>query len=151
MKVFLIAALLLAVPYTPVKKYDPGRNAEQDIKDAVVEAQRTGKRILLEVGGDWCKWCHIMDDYFDKNPKLTASRDSNFITVKINFSPQNENEKALSKYPKIPGYPHLFVLESNGALLHSQFTGDLEEGQSYNLQKFTEFLSKWSPKSGAPK
>ncbi len=103
MKIFLVVALLLAVPYTPVKKYDPVRNADQDIKDAVVEAQRTGKRILLEVGGDWCKWCHIMDDYFDKNPKLTASRDSSFITVKINFSPQNENEKVLSKYPRIPG------------------------------------------------
>ena len=151
MKVALLIALFLAVPYTPVKKYDPARDAEQDIKDAVVEAQRTGKRILLEVGGDWCHWCHIMDDYFDKNPKLTASRDNNFITVKINFSPQNENAKALSKYPKIPGYPHLFVLESNGALLQSQFTGELEEGQSYNLQKFTEFLSNWSPKSHSSK
>jgi len=75
MKVFLVAALLLAFSYTPVKKYDPGRNADQDIKDAVAEAQKTGKRILLEVGGDWCHWCHIMDDYFDKNPKLTAPRE----------------------------------------------------------------------------
>jgi len=151
MKVFLIVALLLAVPYTPVKKYDPGRNADQDIKDAIAEARKTGRRILLEVGGDWCHWCHIMDDYFDKNPKLTASRDNNFITVKFNFSPQNENEKVLSRYPKIPEYPHLFVLDTNGALLHSQFTGDLEEGQSYNLQKFTDFLSKWAPKSSTSK
>ena len=150
MKVFLIVALLLAVPYTPVKKYDPGRNADKDIKDAIVEAQRTGKRILLEVGGDWCHWCHIMDDYFDKNPKLTATRDSNFITVKINFSPQGENKTVLSKYPEIPGYPHLFVLDTNGTLLHSQFTGDLEQGQSYNLQKFTDFLSTWAPSARAP-
>jgi len=145
MKLFLVVALLLAIPYTPVKKYDPARNADQDIKEAVVEAQKTGKRILLEIGGDWCHWCHIMDDYFDNNPKLTTSRDTNFITVKINYSPQNENEKVLSKYPKIPGYPHLFVLESNGMLLHSQFTGDLEQGESYNLEKFTAFLNKWAP------
>jgi thiol:disulfide interchange protein len=145
MKIFLTMALWVAILYTPVKTYDPGRNADQDIKDAVAEAQKTGKRILLEVGGDWCHWCHIMDDYFDKNPKLTASRDSNFITVKINYSPKNENEKTLAKYPKIPGYPHLFVLDTNGTLLHSQFTGDLEQGESYNLQKFTEFLNKWAP------
>jgi len=90
-----------------------------------------------------------MDDYFDKNPKLTASRDSNFITVKINFSPQNENEKVLSKYPKIPGYPHLFVLDTNGMLLHSQNTSELEQGESYNLQKFTDFLNKWAPTARA--
>jgi thioredoxin-related protein len=151
MKLALLLALFLAVPYSPVKKYDPSRNADKDIKDAIVEAQRTGKRILLEVGGDWCRWCHIMDDYFDKNPNLTASRDANFITVKINFSPENENEKVLSKYPKIPGYPHLIVLDTNGMLLHSQNTSELEQGESYNLGKFTEFLKKWAPQSAASK
>ena len=77
--------------------------------------------------------------------KLTALRDSNFITVKINYSPENYNQKALSQYPKISGYPHIFVLESNGKLLQSQATGQLEEGQSYNLMKFTDFVTKWSP------
>jgi len=145
MSLFLIVTLFLAGTYVPVTKYDPARNADQDITAAVVEAKRTGKRILLEVGGDWCSWCHIMDNYFDQNPRLTAARERSFITVKINFSPKNENEKVLSKYPKIPGYPHLFVLDTDGKLLHSQFTGELEEGKSYNLQKFTDFLNKWTP------
>jgi thiol:disulfide interchange protein len=146
MSVFLIVALFFG-QYAPITKYDPGRNADQDLKNAVTEAQRTGKRILLEVGGDWCSWCHIMDKYFDQNPSVTNLRDTNYVTVKINWSKENENEKFLGQYPKIPGYPHLFVLESDGKLLHSQFTGDLEEGQSYNLQKFTDFLKKWAPKA----
>ena len=149
MSVLLIAALLLG-QYTPVAKYDPGRSAEQDLRNAVAEAQRTGKRILLEVGGEWCSWCHIMDKFFDQNPNLTKLRDTNYVTVKINFSKENENGKFLGQYPKIPGYPHLFVLESNGKLLHSQFTGDLEQGQSYNLQKFTKFLEAWGTKPKPP-
>ena len=149
MSVLLIAALLLG-QYTPVAKYDPGRSAEQDLRNAVTEAQRTGKRILLEVGGEWCSWCHIMDKFFDQNPNLTKLRDTNYVTVKINFSKENENGKFLGQYPKIPGYPHLFVLESNGKLLHSQFTGDLEQGQSYNLQKFTKFLEAWVTKPNPP-
>jgi thioredoxin-related protein len=145
MTILLIAAIFLGAQYVPVTKYDPGRNAEQDLRNAVSEAQSSGKRILLEVGGEWCSWCHIMDRYFDQNPNLTKLRDTGYVTVKINFSKENENEKFLSKYPKIPGYPHLFVLEKDGKLLHSQFTADLEEGQSYNLQKFTDFLKKWTP------
>ncbi|HET9943249.1 MAG TPA: thioredoxin family protein, partial [Terriglobia bacterium] len=74
MSIFLIVALLVGAQYTPVTKYDPNRSAEQDLKNAVVEANRTGKHILLEVGGDWCSWCHIMDRYFDQNPGLTALR-----------------------------------------------------------------------------
>jgi thioredoxin-related protein len=150
MSVLLIAALFLA-QYVPVIQYDPARKPDQDLKNAIVEAQRTGKRILLEVGGEWCSWCHIMDKYFDQNPNLTKLRDTNYLTVKINFSKENENEKFLGQYPKIPGYPHLFVLESDGKLLHSQFTADLEEGQSYNLQKFTKFLEAWVPKAAQRK
>ena len=130
--------------YVPVSKYDPKRDAARDLQDAIAEARRSGKRVLLEVGGEWCVWCHRMDHYFDENPKLLELREQHFITVKINFSPQNENRRLLSAYPEIPGYPHIFVLDTDGKLLHSQNTGELEAGKSYNLEKFNAFLKKWS-------
>jgi hypothetical protein len=39
--------------YVPVDKYDPARDPDMDVQQAIVEARRTGKRILLELGGDW--------------------------------------------------------------------------------------------------
>lgn len=133
--------------YVPVSKYDPARNAEKDIRAAVNEAQRTNKRILLEVGGEWCVWCHIMDRYFEQNAKLLEFREQHFITVKINFSQENQNQQALSRYPAISGYPHLFVLEKDGKLLHSQDTGKLEAGKSYDREKFFAFLQQWASPS----
>jgi thioredoxin-related protein len=130
--------------YVPVTKYDPKRDAVKDIQDAIAEAKRSGKRILLEVGGEWCLWCHRMDHYFEGNPKLLELREQHFITVKINFSTENENKKLLSACPEIPGYPHIFVLDADGKLLHSQNTGELEAGKSYDLEKFIGFLKKWS-------
>src|SRR5689334_17812027 len=73
-------------PYAPVTKYDPKRDAAQDIRDAAAEAKRTNRRVLLEVGGEWCSWCHHMDDFFAANSDLTGLRDKSFVTVKINFS-----------------------------------------------------------------
>ena len=131
--------------YIPVHKYDPARNAEQDINAALREAGRNGKHVLLEVGGEWCIWCHIMDAFFEKNPELLALREKNFIMLKINFSEENKNEQVLSRYPAISGYPHIFVLDAKGKLLHSQDTAKLEEGKSYNLARFTAFLKEWSP------
>lgn len=129
---------------TTAAKYDPTSNPEKDIENAIAEAGRTGKRILLEVGGEWCSWCHIMDRYFDQNPKLLEFREKKFVTVKINFSQENENKKLLSRYPAISGYPHIFVLDTNGKLLHSEETGQLESGKSYDLEKFFSFLKKWA-------
>jgi len=133
--------------YVPVTKYVPSRDAEKDIQDAANEARRTGRRVLLDVGGEWCVWCHILDRFFDDNPKLREFRDQNFIMTKINFSPENENKRVLSRYGEIPGFPHLFVLDSDGKLLRSQGTGELEKGKSYDLEKLYSFLKKWAPPS----
>jgi thiol:disulfide interchange protein len=126
------------------EKFDPLRNAAEDLQAAVAKAQKENKRIILDVGGEWCVWCVWMDKFFINNAELTKLRDDNFVWLKINMSEENENKEFLSKYPTIEGYPHLFVLEKDGSFLHSQGTAELEEGKSYNLQKVTDFLKKWS-------
>lgn len=150
----LTAALFLAVgshanhqsgKYIPVTKYDSKRDAAADVQDAVKEAQRNKKRVLLEVGGEWCSWCHTLDKFFETHPDLLALREQNFITVKINFSEENENKEVLSRYAAIESYPHILILDSDGTFLHSQDTGVLESGKSYDLARLTEFLTKWAP------
>ncbi|HEV8487596.1 MAG TPA: thioredoxin family protein [Blastocatellia bacterium] len=126
-------------------KYDPARDANKDIRDAVGEAKRTGKRVLLDVGGEWCVWCHRMDSFIEQNLDLAKLLEKHYIVVKINVDPKNRNEAVLSHYPAIPGYPHLFVLDMNGELVHSQDTSALEAGKSYDLNRFMSFLKKWAP------
>jgi thiol:disulfide interchange protein len=127
-------------------KFDPRRDAGQDIQSAIREATRSHKRIILDVGGEWCGWCRALDRFYVAHADLRGFREKNFVWVKINFSPENENRQVLSRYPGIHGYPHLFVLEQDGKLLHSQETGPLEEGKSYNLERMFEFLRKWAPR-----
>jgi len=125
--------------------FDPARDPVADLETAKVEAKRGGKRILLDVGGEWCSWCHVLDDFIGGDAEIRSFRDANFVWVKINFSPENENQAFLSQYPEIKGYPHLFVLDNDGKLLHSQFTGELEKGKSYDRSKFFAFLKEWAP------
>lgn len=132
------------------EKFDPKRNAAEDLRAAMTKAQAENKRIILDVGGEWCGWCRFMDEFFIENADLTKMRDDNFVWLKINMSEENENTEFLSKYPEPVGYPHLFVLEKDGKLLHSQGTAVLEEGKSYSKQRMTEFFAKWSPPKNAP-
>jgi thiol:disulfide interchange protein len=134
-----------ATPYTPITEYDPKRDAAQDLAAAIREAQRSQKHILVEVGGQWCSWCHTLDRFFVANPELVALRDRNFVTVKINFSEENENAAVLSRYPQISGFPHMFFLDSKGKLLLSQDTGVLESDRTYNLERLTTVLINWGP------
>jgi thioredoxin-related protein len=131
--------------YMPVSKFDPLRDAVKDINEAIEEAKKSNRRILLDVGGEWCIWCHRLDDFIESNREIKSYLHKNYVVVKINFSKENKNEEVLSKYPEIPGYPHFFVLEKTGKFLHSQGTGELEQDKSYSSEKIMGFLKKWAP------
>ncbi len=152
------------------EKFDPKRNPNDDLQTAIIRATAENKRIIIDIGGEWCGWCIQMDNYFLQHKDLAKLRDKNFIWVKVNMSEGNENKEFLGKYPKISGYPHLYVLEKDGSVLHSQNTSDIEEPdlpivvpsdvkdkqaflkkeqerrkqRSYDLTKFTEFLKRWT-------
>jgi thiol:disulfide interchange protein len=144
---------LKTVTVEHVQKFDPTHDVNKDIQDAIRLAQNKHKRILLDVGGEWCIWCHRLDSLFLRNADLMKYLQIHYVVVKVNVSKENRNEEFLSRYPKVAGYPHLFVLESNGTLLHSQNTEDLEFPKEYPVKghdkkKVFAFLKKWARKQG---
>src|SRR6266571_595166 len=68
----------------PREKFDPARDPKGDVDAAVVKAKAAGKRIILDVGGEWCGWCKYMDRFFYQSAELARIRDENFVWVKIN-------------------------------------------------------------------
>lgn len=128
-----------------VNIYDPARNPADDLDQAIVLAQKENKRIMLEMGGNWCIWCKHMDDFYAAHADLLQYRTEHYVLVKVNVSTENSNEEFLSRYPEVAGYPHIFILDSDGTFLHSQNTGELEDGaDSYVLDVFMAFLQKWA-------
>jgi len=145
-------------------EFDPSRDAVADVASAVRQAKLEGKRVLVavadvdeyalalqlrlpdgrrDVGGQWCAWCRIMDRFFAGNDQARTMRDTHYVWVKVNWSKENRNEALLSRWPKIVGYPHLFVLDDDGRLLHSQDTSLLEQGRGYDAGRFVAFLERW--------
>ena len=142
----LIAALAGAQSPSNLK-YDPKANPRTDVKAALARASKEGKNVLMDVGGEWCGWCHRMDKFLTDHAELSDLLAKNYVLVKVNFSEENKNEAFLAQYPKIDGYPHIFVLAPSGKLLISKSTGDLEEGKGYNLARFVEFLQQYAPRN----
>lgn len=128
-----------------VAAYDPQRDPAEDLEQAVERARLTNKRILLEVGGEWCSWCHALDRFIHSNTRVADQLREDYLIVKVNYSEDNENAAFLSQYPEIPGYPHIFVLDRDGTFLHSQGTGELEQDKSYSEEAFVAFLNTWAP------
>ena len=127
------------------EKFDPGRDAAADVQQALALAQAQRKLVLLDVGGEWCSWCHIFDGFVAARPEVRNTLAQRYIVVKVNWSPQNRNEKLLSRFPKAGGYPHFYVLDASGKLLASQASGELEAGKDYDEARVLAFLRRQQP------
>jgi thioredoxin-related protein len=137
----LVLSPALAADRLP-EKFDPNRDAVADVAAAVALANAQGKRVLVDVGGEWCPWCHVLDRFLAGNDDVRRLRDESYVWVKVNWSPQKRNDHLLSQWPRIKAYPHLFVLDGAGQLVHSQVTSELEAGNDYDREKIMSFLKR---------
>jgi thioredoxin-related protein len=149
--IFSLVFVSLAQEAAPIHKhpaFDEKRDAANDIQNALVLAKQTNKRVLLDVGGNWCPWCHLLDTVFLTNKDLDGYLFQHYVVVKVNVSKENKNEKVLAKYPKVAGYPHLFVLDETGKVLKSKNTAELEnkkgEPKGHDKEKVFAFLKSWA-------
>jgi thioredoxin-related protein len=127
-----------------VGHYDEAGDPVADLKATITRAKAEQKRILLQVGGDWCAWCARISNYMETNEKVRDLLEKNFVVMKVTY-PGDHAESFLKAYPEIDAYPHFFVLDGDGTFLHSQGTGELEKEASYDQDVFVNFLSAWIP------
>ncbi len=123
--------------------------ASGDIRTALMEAKRSGKRVILDFGGDWCPDCQVLDIYFHQSPN-DALLAENFVKVNVNIGNMDQNVDVAEKYgvPLKKGVPALAVLGADGRLLYSQKTGEFESMRRMQASSVTEFLTKWKPQRG---
>jgi len=138
---------------TEVKLYNPEADAKTDIQNIVTKANAEGKHVLLQIGGNWCKWCVAFNKKATENDTLKSVLTNKFITYHLNYSSENWNEDILARlgYPQRFGFPVFVVLDSEGNRLHTQNSVYLEENKGYSTKKVLEFLNNWSATSIDPK
>lgn len=138
----LVAAVEALPEYSLI--YDPGRDVFEDGHAAIKLAKATNRRVLIEVGGDWCKWCHVLDGFLANNPDIKTRLHQTFVMLKVNVSDANDNHSFLQAFPKPLGYPHMYVTENNGNILWSKDTAEFLVNGKYSRQRFTEFFDRWA-------
>ena len=125
-----------------VPQYDERRDPAVDLAMTTKTAQETQKRILIQVGGDWCNWCGRLSETLVQSAEVRSLLEEKFLIMKV-ASQTEYSEPFLADYPRINSYPHMFVLSAKGELLHSQDMEELEQGEGYDEDALLEFLEAW--------
>ena len=135
--------------------YSTGYSAERDPfadgRAALALAKSSGRRVLIEVGGDWCAWCHRLERIISEHPEVATALYGNFVLLKVNVSDANPNDEFLSGLPKLAGYPKLFVARDDGVIVQSQDPSDFLAEGDYNPELILDFLQRWAIPAGGEK
>ena len=141
---------------SPKKVYDESINPMEQIDMAVKQAKSEGKFVICQVGGNWCPWCLRFAEFITSDSTINKLVNDNFVYIHVNYNPRQSDptQKELAAKmmkrlgnPARFGYPVFIVLDENGKVIHTQDSGFLEEGKSYNKEKVTRFFECWTPKA----
>ena len=139
------------------KVYDESIDPMTQIDNAISKADRNGKFVICQVGGNWCRWCLMFADFISKDSEITELIDKNFEYIHVNYNPRERNDESKMKEaeamlarlgnPGRFGYPVFVVLDGDGKVIHIQDSSLLEEGNGYNKSKVMRFFSNWTPEA----
>jgi len=124
-------------------RYDVSRDPAGDARAAFALATASQRRVLIEVGGEWCRWCHVLDRLLAREPQLAARLHREFVLLKVAIDEDHDAAAVLSAYPATDGYPYLYVVGADGRLIHAQDAVAFVAAGDYSAQRVGEFIERW--------
>lgn len=153
--ILIILMLLGCQVYGQAEKklYDPSLDGMKQIDEAISKAKATGKHVLVQYGGNWCPWCIKFDAFCKADTEITKIIDDNYVSIKLNYSPENKNEASnvFLGNPTRFGFPVFVIIDGKGKVLHIQDSALLESGQGYDQKKVAGFMKNWTAIAIVPK
>lgn len=156
-KVFILITSLMLTSHASFaqreKLYNPDADAVVQLSEVLSKAMAENKHVLVQIGGNWCKWCYRFHDFIKSNAELDSIMKADYVTVHINYSKENKNLPLLETfgYPQRFGFPVFCVFNFNGERIHTQSSWFLEDGkESYDAEKVKAFLKDWNVSAISP-
>jgi protein disulfide-isomerase len=126
----------------PIGRYDPSRDAGQDLGDAVALAAASKRHVLVIFGAEWCPACHSLANGLASTTAADALR-RGYVTVMVDVGQFDRNLALAHRYVRLESLPSVVVLDGTGTVLT---TSDRERPSGYDGFTVSGYLARWAPK-----
>jgi thiol-disulfide isomerase/thioredoxin len=137
---------LEALPIQVASPYDNRVNADEQVNAAIAKAHQSGKRVLLELGGNWCPDCVILSNMM-LLPEVAPFIADHYEVVLVDVGRFNKNMQIPRRFgvnERIEGAPALLVLDSDGKLLDAGHLTELDTARTMQPQAIVDWLVRWA-------
>jgi len=129
--------------------YDVKADGEQQIAVAVAQAGRERKRVLLDLGANWCADSQALFQLFNTNPEIRRVIEDYYVFEMIDVNQRGlgaRNAKVVARFgdPIATGIPVLLILDANGVLLNNDPAERLPDSAHNHPTMVLAYLRKWA-------
>ena len=125
--------------------YDENADAEAALAATIARAKANGKRVLIDLGGNWCTDCRILAAVMEL-PELKTFVAKHYEVVVVDVGRMTRNLQIPSRYgvTKLVGVPTVLIVEPSGKLINATNSADLADARSMNPQGIADWLARWA-------
>lgn len=133
----------LAPPQAP---YDVAANANAAVDVAFARARKSHKRVLIDLGGNWCGDCRILAGLMEL-PQMRSFLAAHFEIVSVDVGRFNTNLQIPARFgitKRLLGVPTVLIATPEGKLLNGNDVFALADARHMQPQAVADWLAKWA-------
>lgn len=137
---------LQALPIEVPAPYDTSANADAQVNAALAKVKAEGKRLLIDLGGNWCPDCVILSNVM-RLPEIAPFIAAHYEVVLVDMGRFNKNMQIPKQFgvtERIQGAPALLVVDPDGKLLDAGHITELDTARTMQPQAIVDWLANWA-------
>ncbi|HEY4078756.1 MAG TPA: thioredoxin family protein [Rhizomicrobium sp.] len=139
-------ATLAELPVTVMQPYDEAANANAQVADAFGRAKKSHKRVLIDLGGNWCPDCIILANFM-KLPEMHRFVEAHYEIVAVDVGRFNKNLQIPARFgftARLTGVPTVLIATPDGKLVNRDNVFATSDARHMTPQALSEYLARYA-------
>ena len=140
-------ASLADLPVVTKHPYDEHADADKAVAAAFARARASHKRVLIDLGGNWCGDCLVLANLMEL-PELRTFLNAHYEIVSVDVGRFDKNLQIPARFgitKRLEGVPSILVVEPDGkTLVDAGHISALADARHMTPQGLADWLAQWA-------
>ncbi len=126
----------------PPLPYDEAANPHRELQAALANARKSGKRVLVVFGANWCPDCRVLDREFHAGGKTAELVARRYEVVKVDVGRFDRNLDFAKLYgePIKKGIPSVVIVTPTNEVVYQTKAGELADARGMGADGIFAFF-----------
>ena len=137
---------LAQLPVVTRAPYDEHADANAQVAAAFTRARHSHKRVLIDLGGNWCPDCLVLANLM-RLPALHAFLEAHYEEVAVDVGRFDKNLQIPARFgitKRLEGVPSVLIATPDGRLVNGGHVSALADTRHMTPQALADWLARWT-------